>query len=860
MRARRLFGLLALVGALAVGAAALPGPAAATSGPPTLSDGEKKALILDVLERFVPHAEEYWRDESDPAKPWSGYFAAPGPGVTQPRGAGNMAIAYTTLLLARPEQQRFAGVPREVMLEHVIETIRHEAHTNRLAGGSWGGGTWQAALETYGWAFAAHLLWDRLDADTRQVVEQIVTGEADILLTKPPATATAGNTGAEDNAWNAPLPALAAVMFPDHPNRAAWEERTKLLAINSSSRAADEGSTEVVDGRPVSDWVETVNLFDDFTLENHGFFNPIYLQVTHLLVNDAAVIYGRAGRPLPKALGFRFPEVWGDVLGPLAADDGDLVMPAGQDWTSKDYQHLGYLTTLATRLGRADASVAESRALELVARRQATHDDGSILGQPQLGYESHLIKRLTFAYWTHELFGPSPQPTADEYEQAREETGGVRQFPDAEVVIGRQRDALVTMSWDDARPMGLVVPAATGHADDPIFSAYTPGSAIGSASGAVGDYSCDCREDRFSTAGSIGSRRFSMTVFPDGMTMLLDRGEGRTFSFSFELIPGLTGPRPVLSAGGTGTGELDGSWANVADRFGLAVAGGDGLRAQETWSGNPHLRLDGSRGPTNYALNAPITSSSNQPPYPPQRANDGNVATFWVSQNPATPTAPQWLEVDLGRQREVSHLEMTPRPDRFGPRNIVWQVPDGDGGWRDVATAVAERSGPTSVTIDAVRTRRVRLLATSGYDPRNVQVAELVVGSTGTTGIGNRGAAVYPLLDAAETERLSSDLRQPSVPDGWSALVARAPDATGRLAIARWSGPERATLELGTERGAPLITREATVEGDRGVAGFELDAPESQGETVRFFVRSDAPIATRATSGHHAVLTNNGSR
>jgi hypothetical protein len=617
----------------------------------------------------------------------------------------------------------------------------------------------------------------------------------------------------------------------------------------------------VVDGRPVPDWVETANLFDDFTLENHGFFNPIYLQVTHLLVNDAAVIYGQAGRPIPRALDFRYPEVWGNVLGRLAADDGDLVMPAGQDWTSKDYQHVEYLSALATRAGRADASVAESRALELVARRQGTHDDGSILGQPELGYESMLVKRLSFAYWTHALFGPSPQPDRKQYERAREETGGVHEFPNAEVVMARQRDALVTMSWDDARPMGLVVPAATGHEDDPILSAYTPGSAIGSAAGTVAEYSCDCGKHSFSTAGSIGARDFSMTAFPDGMTMLLDRGEGRTFSFSFERIPGLTGARPV--------------YADVAPE-----------------------------PPTNHALNAPITASSSQPTFPPQRANDGDPATFWVSQNPATAGAPQWLEVDLGEEREVSRLEMTPRPDRFGPRDLVWQVPDGDGGWRDVATAVGARSGPTSVAIDTVTTRRVRLLMTSGYDARNVQVAEIVVdpasetavvprtwanvadrfglavaGGAGlaaqeiasgnphmrldgsrATGSGNRGAAVYPLLDAAETERLSAALLQPSVPDGWSALLARAPDGTARLAIARWSGPERVTLELSTARGAPLTEREATVEGNSGAAEVELDAPASLGATVRFFVRSDGPIAARAISADRATLLNEGSR
>ncbi len=708
-----------LVGGLPARAAGPPG----SSDRLGLSDAQKRALMLDVLEKFVPHAESYWKP-SDLTQERTGWFDAVGPGVTQPRGAGNLASVYTTLLVERPDQPSFGGVPREVMLDHTIQSIRHEAYTNKLSGAGynrWGDGSWQAALETYGWAFAAKLLWDRLDEDTRAVVQRVVVAESDILLTKPIADAVDGNTGAEDNGWNAPLPALASVMFPDHPHKAGWEERSQRLAMNASSRAADEQSSETVDGHPVSDWVETANLFDDFTLENHGFFHPIYLQVSQLTVNDAAVVYQQAGKAVPDAFAFRYPEVWDNVLGPLAGDDGDLVMPAGQDWTSKDYQHLEYLAALATRLQRVDASVAESQALQLVAKRQATHDGGSILGQPQLGYESMLVKRLAFAHWTHKLFGPSPQPTRDQYEHARAKTAGVHQWPDADTFSARQRDAVVTMSWG-ARVMGLVVPASSGHEDDPVFAAYLPGSGIGDASGVVGPYSCDCRKDYFSTAGSVGTRKFSLTSFPDGMTMLLDRGTGRTFSLGFEQVEGLTGPRPVYSAGGTGTGELDGTWANVADRFGLAVAGGGGLAATEVATGNPHLRVDGSRA----------------------------------------------------------------------------------------------------------------------------------------TGSGNRGAAVYPLVDATTTEALSDDLHQPPAPDGWSALVARAADGTGRVAVARWGGADEASLALRSNRGAPVTERAATVEGDTATVRYALAAPASRGETVRFFARSDRPVQARAVSGQRAELVNTG--
>lgn len=101
-----------------------------------------------------------------------------------------------------------------------------------------------------------------------------------------------------------------------------------------------------------------------------------------------------------------------------------------------------------------------------------------------------------------------------------------------------------------------------------------------------------------------------------------------------------------------------------------------------------------------------------------------------------------------------------------------------------MATAVGARSGPTSVAIDTVTTRRVRLLITSGYDARNVQVAEIVVDPASETAV---------------------------VPRTWANVADRF-------------------------------------------------GPASLGATVRFFVRSDGPIAAGAISADRAMLLNEGSR
>lgn len=691
---------------------------------PSQSDQVKRDLALNVIERFVPFAEGFWK-ASDLKEAQSGRYDAVGSGVTQPRGAGDIAFAYVTLLAARPDQATFGGIPRETLIDHTIQSIRHEALTNALSGAGynrWGKGSWQASLETAGWAFAAQQLWDRLDQDTRDLVQRVVTGEANLLLTKAIASGEEGDTGAEDNAWNSTTPALAAVMFPEDPNRAAWETTAQRLAMNASSTRADQSSAVLVDGQPVSNWMASVNLHPDFTMENHGFFNPIYQQVAHVDIGEAAIAYGQAGHPLPEAFSFRTETVWDEILARLATDDGDFALTAGQDWTSKDYQHLDYLAILATRFQRADASVYESRALAIVAKRQATHPNGSLLGQSQVGYETMLVKRMASVWWNHHLFGPSPEPTAAAFEAARAPARGAKVFPYSDFIAARLGKAFVSMSWDPTRPLALVVPNGEATLDDPILSYYAPKNLLGGITGTVGPHSSFAAADRFSSAGSIGTRRLALTAFADGTTVLLDRGEGSTFTYALEDIPGLLGERPIWSAAGVGLGALPGSWVNAADRLGFIVRGCPGVSA------------------------AAVAGTNNQ----------------------------------------------------------------------------------------------------------------VVITGCTDTGSGNRGAVLLPLSSHSETAALEPYALQLATPDQWSALVARAADGSGRLAVARWGGRANAELTLPDERGAPVPEQDATLSGNEAQFPLFLEAPSSRGQTLRFFVQSTAGLKAHQESEQVALIRNPG--
>ncbi|QNN53933.1 discoidin domain-containing protein [Nocardioides mesophilus] len=533
--------------------------------------------MLQVIERFVDRAEDFWQESA-------GTFDANGAGVTQPRGKGNIAIAYATLLTARPDQQFFGEErhPRSELLDHVDRTIFDAAMTNKSQGGNWGGGTWQAALETSGWGTAAYMLRDQLSDRTLDVAGKVIRYEADILINKKAATATPGNTGGEDNGWNTPLPELAAGWWPTNPHAPAWRRTAQRLAVNASTVPSDVSNTEdVVDGRTVADWTESSNLLPDLTLENHGFFNPLYQQVIGYDMGEAILTSRLTGQPVPEAFEFRVEKIYDKILAPLITPDGDLLMTHGQDWVAKDYQHLGYLALMGTWFQRPDATEYASRALAAVKARQDARSDGAIIGQADVGYESVLIKRMSYAYLMRQNLGPAAVTDAAGMSKIEGSREGVHTYEASKFALDRQDGTLRSINWTSARPMGLLIPDGTLHPADPVLVNYAIGSLIGAPASSVTAASCECDEDKYAVAQIVGGRGFAVGSLPNGLMPVLEAGKGRTFPVTLERIAGLTGDRPISGPDGPlPAGVSDVPWFNIDSRLGMVVSGGAGIDVQ----------------------------------------------------------------------------------------------------------------------------------------------------------------------------------------------------------------------------------------------------------------------------------------
>jgi hypothetical protein len=592
-------------------------PALASGTYDVMSSTEKQSVLWDIMEDFVPVVEDTWVESL-------GHYETDTFGVWQARGEANIAAIYATLL-TKSNQSSFAGVDRDDMEGRLSVTIQHIADQNRHldAGGNWGQGGCifnsvgdpncnayvnPSTAEPFAWA--VQLWWSELSQATRADAATVIKAEANDILNDTydpwPLGELVGDTKLEDNSVAASLLSISAAMFPSDPNADDWAEEAKLMSINAWGRAADELDTDLVDGISIADWVEEVNVFDDYTVHNHNFFHPSYM----LSNSPPLIYYAHHNLAIPDAFRFRMAEAWDEVMAPLMSDDGDIVMPTGTDWIYHDFQHIAHLATIGTVLERDDAAVYESRAILQLRARQNAHA-GSLYGMSGTGFEADVVRNVASAWWIHELFGPAPEPTELEFKAARDSHDGVYHFDSQLLTFARNDGVINSMAWEygqKANPTGLVVPSSDDYLDDPTLIIPKTNSSLGSDVDSAPTYSYTLHANEFSTAAVVsgGARKFAYFAFSDGAAMLLDRGTGSTFTYSFEKTAGLVGARPVYDQTGlrTGSVSLSGTWVNVADRFGLVAVGGAGLGMTQVSENigakvNAHTVLTGATGTGN---------------------------------------------------------------------------------------------------------------------------------------------------------------------------------------------------------------------------------------------------------------------
>jgi hypothetical protein len=238
----------------------------------------------------------------------------------------------------------------------------HLTNTKKKKAERWGN-AWQSAYWASQCGEAAWMLWDKLTPSTRQGVANMIEFEANrfnnyrvpYYADKNGKIRHVGDTKGEENAWNSRILMLAVNAMPTHPHNAAWKTKACALMVSAWSRPSDLNCEESVDGKPVKDWLNGWNTYENGLVMNHRFIHPDYN--CGYLCYAAAIDCALTNSTIPKSAfwndgvmyhyyaAYSFkpgPSEWGDIREPggtiyRRSENGgylpDNFYPQGTDWS-----------------------------------------------------------------------------------------------------------------------------------------------------------------------------------------------------------------------------------------------------------------------------------------------------------------------------------------------------------------------------------------------------------------------------------------------------------------------------------------------------------------------------------------------
>lgn len=554
-----------------------------------------RQLGADCRERLALDQSGYLGETFTKAKPGQRM------GENQIRPLASLVFAGAALLRFGSYDEKAAGISRREM-GRIMLTLTRELAEHHIVNSDksswWWGNEWQSAYWSANIGQGAWMMWSRLPAGTRRLVANLIVYEANRFLSSPAPHNEFSDTKAEENAWDSEILVLAACMMPAHPNRAAWDNKAKEYMITSFATPEDMKSTQLIDGKPLKDWLLGPNVHSDFTLENHGFFHPDYESAYYLNMQNLPV-YRLAGQKAPQSVFYHVARMH-DIIDFLTLPNGWTYYSQCTDWGN----YRSDVTIMAQSPNPVMPSAVGARCLRwgLDFIKYADSLDAGKLSKNLfrgLNFNCCPLDTMTHVYLMHYLFGPGAKPLTDE--QARDELSGTRVFEQAKVVLCRSRGAMASFSWFDSgrRLMACVTPMTPDCVVLPKFR-----SLIGTIGPKLDDAKIIRRETEMLEGGGFVVRltmkrgpnflvneKVMMAALPDGRVIWAE-WFGNQPASALEVRAGLvffeTNPfwlrgasakvyypdgtwektdNPVVLAG-------DGArWLNISDRFGIVVRG-----------------------------------------------------------------------------------------------------------------------------------------------------------------------------------------------------------------------------------------------------------------------------------------------
>ncbi|WP_329140372.1 discoidin domain-containing protein [Streptomyces sp. NBC_01476] len=610
-----------------------------------------------------------------------------------------VVLGNAVLLTRGPYDADRAGTDRATLLSRTLATIEHFAASNRLTGGTEWGRTlfFDTTFQLY-FVLAARLLWDRLDAVTRQNIDTIVREQAQFTTSlgtaADPASAGwttngltggfVGDTKLEEMGVYAQSLAPGLAWASDDPRSADWNAAFGRWSRNETGLpAADRANPALVDGVPVN--ANTAqNLYDTFIVENHNSFGPHYQEELWRTSGRNAVHFITAGRPLPQVLTAQpnAGPLWRTLL-MVMSDAGEPLMPMVADREhlyGRDVIPLAFLAQVTGDRAAAWAEAAMAARLAPYQAYQPVYRLAKFSGEAK--YEPEARAEVAISYLLHEWRsrnGGVVRPLPDDEMFAR--ASGVKDFGTGPGLVAHQTPAAWAASV--SKP-GFVKFAWQPAHDDWLFALsggtpmFLPSTGAKVVKRAVTTYR-KVRDglDATATVLSLDSGFAGFTTLPSGAVVYATSGtaagEGhlQIQNLTMPGVAGLDGSRTYTAAEGTAevasqdSGNTGPGTGARVDEVPLSRASYRYVRMQGV-SGNPQYGYslfsfevrDGADGP-DLARGTTATASSADTGKGAALAVDGDPATRWAVAVAERTRGDSWLTVDLGRATAFDRVTLS---------------------------------------------------------------------------------------------------------------------------------------------------------------------------------------------------------
>lgn len=766
-----------------------------------------------------------------------------------------------------------AGIAKDALLARTLATVKHFAASNRLAGGTEWGRTlfFDTTFQLY-FVLAAKLLWEHLDAETRQHVDTIAAGQAQYTTGlgtgNDPASGDwtpnglkgghVGDTKLEEMGVYAQSLAPGLAWATADSRHGDWAAAFGRWTRNEAGLpAADLANPALVDGVPVNANTAT-NLYDSFIVENHNSFGPHYQEELWRTSGRNAAHFITAGQPMPQVLTAQpnAAPLW-RTLQMVMSDAGEPLMPMVADREHLYGRDVIPLAFLAQVTGDRAAAWAEAAMAARLLPYQAYAPVNRLAKfSGEAKYEPEARAEIAISYLLHSwraAHGGVVPPLSDQ--EFFERAEGVKDFADGPGLVVQQTSAawaasvskpgFVKFAWQPAHDDWLF--ALSGNT--PMFLPSTGGKVLHRS---VTTYR-KVRDglDATATLLELDSGFAGFTTLPSGAVVYATSGtaagEGRlqVHNLSMPGLAGLDGSRTYTAAEGS-------AQVKSADSGNTAVEPGprvDTLALPR--SSYRHVRMQGVAGHPQYgysvytfavrdgadgadlARGRVATASSAATGSGADRAVDGDEATRWAVSVGERNRQDSWLSVDLGSSTAFDHLTLAWESAAASAYRV--QGSDDGENWTELArfpeADLTSRGGWLSVD------GRAGLVVRGAGNPLAVYGDVVLLSDGPAEALTVEG---HPSGDPAAV-RAAAALKAPQPTNP----VVRASTVGGHLSLFNLSSKPVTTVVSVPRQGAglSLYAGSQTVTAAGTDFAAELDAATAEIAPARFTLRSETGAA-----------------